>query len=123
MQFHRKTASASAPFEKAGVATSPPCRVAELVRACDRLTAAADELRRQALADDLDASLLPLDVAERLRDHLFDDPRLTAAAVVSRAITFYFRNLLNCEAVPPDLARMLLAGRAVEPVPPPAEAA
>ena len=92
-------------------------RRAELVELCDRVTAAAAELKRQAASGCLDDTLLPADVAVRLRDHLFDNPAVSAAGIISRATTFYFRQLLNCEEVHPNLARMLLAGRVVEPVP------
>ncbi len=89
----------------------------EIVKAIDlaeKLIEAATEFRRQIETGEPDLSLLPADVLARLESHLFDNPRLSAAAFVSRACSFYLRNVLNCESVPPDLARLLLAGRPVE---------
>lgn len=90
---------------------------ADLMGVCDRVSAAAIELRRQVESGSPDVSLLPRDVADRLQGHLFDNPNVTAAAVISRACTMYFRNYLNCETIAPEMAALLLAGRPVEPTP------
>lgn len=92
-------------------------RVAELARLCDRVIEAATEMKQQVLAAGPDASLLPADVERRLSGHLYDNPNTTVAAVVSRCVTFWFRCVSNVEEIAPDLARIILAGRPVEPAP------
>src|SRR5687768_6488584 len=87
-----------------------PDRTAALVDLCVRVTEAASVVRRQAEAGEFDTTLVPADVLARLDDRLCSDPDVTAAGLVSRALTFWFRNLCNVESIPADLARLLLAG-------------
>jgi hypothetical protein len=91
----------------------------EQVRAielCDRIEAAAAEFRRQMLTDEPDTSFVPADVLRQLNRYVCDRADVTVAAVVGKAVTMLFRNFLNVEEVAPEVARLILPGRTVEPI-------
>ena len=95
-----------------------PARVLAAVTLCDRIEAAAVECRRQLLVEEIDTGFVPRDVLRSLHCYVMNDPQTTVAAVTARALTLLFKNVLNCEEVAPEVARMILAGRTIEPVGP-----
>ena len=95
-----------------------PARVLAAVQLCDRIEAAAVECRRQLLVEEIDTGFVPRDVLRSLHCYVMNDPQTTIAAVTARALTLLFKNYLNIEEVAPEIARMILAGRSIEPIRP-----
>lgn len=85
-----------------------------VVALCDRIIAVASEVRRQAAADELDTSLVPADCLAAIARRCECDESVSSAALVSRAVTFYIRNVMNVEPVSDRVRDAVLRGVGIE---------
>lgn len=86
------------------------------IEMADRIINAAEEFKRQMVMDEPDTGFVPAAVLREVHVHVMDNPNITVAAVVGRAVKMLFQNYLNCEEIGPELAKIILQGRLVEPV-------
>lgn len=86
------------------------------IEMADRVITAATEFKRQMVMDESDTGFVPAPVLRQLHTYVMNDPTTTVAAVVGRSVKMLFQNYLNAEEIGPELAKIILAGRPVEPM-------